>query len=65
MYVVAYYIVLAMRNQSTMVNSKKILIFVLLFYIAMNDPTIYLIGPDHVVQSISILILILFTYTCL
>ena len=27
MYVVAYYIVLAMRNESTMVNSKKILYY--------------------------------------
>ena len=48
MYVVVYYIVFAMGNESTIVNfnffySKKIQIFVLLFIIAMHDPTIYLI----------------------
>ena len=41
MYVVAYYIVFAMRNESTMVNSEN-LDLVLLFYIAMHDPTIYM-----------------------
>ena len=42
MYVVAYYVVFAMRNESTMVNSRKKSYLVLLFYIAMHDPTIYL-----------------------
>ena len=41
MYVVAFYIVFAMRNESTMVNSKKSDL-VLLFYIEMHDLTIYL-----------------------
>ena len=46
MYVVAYYIVSAIRNDSTMVNSKtqkKNIYIVSLFYIAMHDPTIYMI----------------------
>ena len=38
MYVVVYYIVLTVRNESTMVNSKKIQI--LFFYIAMHDQII-------------------------
>ena len=41
--VVVYYIVFAMRNESTIVNSKKIQNIVLFFIIAMHDPTIYLI----------------------
>ena len=39
MYVVAYYIVLVMRNECTMVNSKRIHILYY-FYIEMHDPTI-------------------------
>ena len=42
MYPVAYYIVFAMRNESTMVNSKKYSDLVLLFDSAMHDPTIYI-----------------------
>ena len=51
MYVVAYNVLFAMKYESTtmkyestMVNSKKKKIsdLVLLFYIAMHDPTIYL-----------------------
>ena len=41
MYVVAYYVVFAMRNEFTMVSSKKWDIL-LLFYIAMHDTIIYL-----------------------
>ena len=41
-YVVAYYIVLAIRNESTMVNIKKNSDLVLLFYIAMHDPAFYI-----------------------
>ena len=42
MYVVAYYVVFAMRSKSTMVDSKNKSDIVLLFYIAMHDLTIYL-----------------------
>ena len=41
MYVIAYYIVFVMRNESTMVNSKKSDL-VLLFYIAMHEPTFFI-----------------------
>ena len=47
MYVVVYYIVFAMGNESTIVNSKKDPDIVLLFIIAMHDPTIYLIWPPR------------------
>ena len=43
MYIDVYYIVFAMRNKSTMVNGIKDSDIVLLFYIAMINPTIYLI----------------------
>ena len=52
MYLVVYYIVFAMRNESTIVNSKKIQIFVLLFIIAMHDPTIYLIWPSRSTSNV-------------
>ena len=47
-FIVTFYIVLAMRNESswTVVIHKNILIFV---YCFMRDPTIYLISPDHMV----------------
>ena len=58
MYVVDYYIVfaivLAKRNESTMVNSKKKLDVVLFFYIAMHDPTIYLIWSNRGVFIVNI-----------
>ena len=42
MFVFLYYIVFAMRNESTMVNSKKKSVLLLLFNIAMHDPIIFL-----------------------
>ena len=42
MYVVAYYIVFAMRNESTPVNSKINSDIAVLFYFAIHDPSIYL-----------------------
>ena len=50
MYVVVCYIVFAMGNESTIVNSKKIQI--LLFIIAMHDPTIYLIWPPRSTSNV-------------
>ena len=50
MYVFAYYIVFAMRNESTMVNRDQDIVF--LFFIEMRDSTIYLIWLDHVLQLI-------------
>ena len=54
MYVVANYIVLAMRNESSMVNSKKKEdpVIVLLFNIAMHDQTIYLIWQPRGTSSV-------------
>ena len=44
------------RDESTMVNNKKDSDIVLMFYIAMHFPAIYLILSDHVVHRLSILI---------
>ena len=52
MYVVVYYIVFAMRNESTIGNSEKFSDIVLLFIIAMHDPTIYLIWPSRSTSNV-------------
>ena len=54
MYVVTYDIVFAMRNESTMVNRKKIRCCIIVLHD--HYPTIYPIWPDNLVQRVSILI---------
>ena len=49
MYVFTYHIVFLMKNESTMAKIKTDSEIVLLFYIEMHDPTIFLILPDHMV----------------
>ena len=46
MHIVAHYIVFAMKNESIMVNNKTSDI-VLLLFIVMHNPTIYLICPPR------------------
>ena len=53
MYVVVYNIVFAMRNESTIINGFICSYVVLLFYIAMSDPTFYLICPREDAGDVS------------
>ena len=60
MYVVAYYTVFAMRNESTIVNCKKIQMLYYCFSLHCMIQQYNLILPDHVVQRLSIFIWINF-----
>ena len=50
MYVVAYYIVFAMRNEFSMVNSKKLRTFIIVFHCNAWSNYRYILFKHHVLR---------------